>query len=73
MGQEIILTFRADCFRCPFGQGNDPTMGGYEIFLTELWKKYGMKQATENLQASWQKVITSAMCSGWQKLYFTGK
>lgn len=69
--QEVISPFKAYFLRWTSGQAIDAPVGDHEISLAEFWKKYDIKHATENIQASWQKVTADNMRAGWREFYCT--
>lgn len=64
----VISIFKAYYLRWTFGQAIEATVGDHAISLAEFWRTYDIEHATENIQASWQKVTASNMCVVWQKI-----
>lgn len=69
MDQGVIATFKAYYQRRTMKQLLDATDGPDKPTIKEFWKGYNIKNAIDNIAASWKEVSAATMNGCWKKLW----
>ncbi len=68
MDQGAIATFKAYYIRRTFSQAIEVTMGENTISLTDFWKNYNVRNATDNIDLAWSEHTVSKMRAVWKNI-----